>query len=188
MFNRIAMWLIMRAMRTPYSHLHHDDGSIYMHRYWLVPFPEEGEPYGIQGCYVALWWRNPLVWLLQKFDIAVRVHHIATPDVDRHLHDHPWDFISIVLRGWYVEQRPQYTDLFFGWPDDAIELTHGAFRKEGSIAYRRTTDRHSISSMSEDGVWTLFITFKYQQGWGFFTQEGKVPYREYLATRGDKNA
>lgn len=71
----LATGLIERALRTPYFHLYHADGSLYMARYWLRRHAAGSS-----------------AW-------AARVHYLATPDEDRHLHDHPWDFVSIVLRG-----------------------------------------------------------------------------------------
>lgn len=183
MSRALVNWLINRAMRTPYFHLYHEDDSLYMRRFWLVPFhtTADKEP----GCYVAKWWRNPLVWLLQRFDIAIRVHHICTPDLDRAMHDHPWDFVSVVLRGWYAEARPLYPDGF----ETCIpgeELRRLTYRNSGSIAYRRATDRHRITMVSEGGVWTLFITGRKRQGWGFYTAKGKVPYNEYESVHNKK--
>lgn len=37
---------------------------------------------------------------------GVKLHHILRSDDDRDLHDHPWSFLSIVLKGGYFEHRP----------------------------------------------------------------------------------
>lgn len=187
-FAYLATWLINRAKRTPYFHLHHADGSLYMERYWLVPFPDTN----VAGCFVARWWQ-PLIWLLQRLDIAARIHCIHTPDLDRHLHDHPWSFISVVLRGYYVEQRPitikpcfdDEVNPFLGYRED-VELTRPGARRQGSIAYRRSTDRHCISYVPMDGVWTLFITFRKVQWWGFYTPKGKVYWEDYESVHNNK--
>ena len=141
--------LIERAQRTPYFHLYHADGSLYMARYWLRP--------GRGGTWAA------------------RVHHIATPDEDRHLHDHPWDFVSIVLRGGYKEIRPLGVEPGF---DGDEERTYLVDRRPGSVAVRRSTDRHRIVSVLPD-TWTLFITGPKRQWWGFYTEFGKVHWRDY---------
>src|SRR5665213_1948609 len=88
----VINWLVERAKRTPYYHL---DG--YMLRYWLVPYrtvvkrklPQRPGDYGIgswDGVYPEMFetidgtgpvsWRRPIAWLLQRFDIAVRIHEI----------------------------------------------------------------------------------------------------------------
>lgn len=33
------------------------------------------------------------------------LHHIARADQDEHLHNHPWNFTSLILKGGYVEIR-----------------------------------------------------------------------------------
>lgn len=191
----IVNWLIDRARRTPYFHLHHGDGSLYMERYWLVPFASEKE-----GCHVATW-REPLTWLLQRLGVAVRLHCIHTADLDRALHDHPWTFISLVLRGWYREERPttpqavnfnKYLEPMQISADEPMTLaravlivspplvevtkehTQVAVRGPGSLGLRRFYHRHRISAVSPGGVWTLFVSFRKRQSWGFFTEQGKV--------------
>ena len=37
---------------------------------------------------------------------SIWLHAIYKADTDKHLHNHPWDFISVVLRGSYYEQTP----------------------------------------------------------------------------------
>jgi hypothetical protein len=170
--------LIALAKRTPYFHLHHGDGTLYMERYWLVPFISSEHV----GCYAMRWWREPFGWLCQRFGIAMRIHVIHTPDLDRALHDHPWNFVSVVLRGWYTELRP----IDNGQPcfaehelsDGGEELTWIIHRAERSVAFRRATDRHRIINQSARCV-TLFITGPKRQWWGFYTPSGKVYYKDY---------
>lgn len=149
---KIVRALVRFAQRTPYEHLYHADGSVYMERWHLLQ---------------RHWW---------TFGIRMRVHRIATPDLDRHLHDHPWPFLSIVLQGFYVEERPLERDPCFAGDYELCYLTQ---RKAGSIAYRRPTDRHRICHISEGGVWTIFVTGPARQWWGFFTPGGKVFWRDY---------
>jgi len=165
--------LIALAKRTPYFHLHHGDGSLYMERYWLVPFIDNEHA----GCYAMRWWREPFGWLCQRFGIAMRIHIIHTPDLDRALHDHPWSFVSVILRGWYTELRP----IDNGRPcfeNAKEEFTWVIHRAEHSIAFRHATDRHRIVNHSRQCV-TLFITGPKRQWWGFYTPNGKVYYKDY---------
>lgn len=146
--------LIERARRTPYWHLYHGDGSLYMGRYWLKPHSDRRDRW------------------------AARVHHIATPDVDRHMHDHPWDFLSIVLRGGYTELRPLGAERCFEGEEEA---SYAVTRRAGSIALRRATDRHRIISVLPD-TWTLFITGPKRHWWGFHTPAGKVHWQDYVSS------
>lgn len=136
------------------DHLLHADESYYMKRWWLIGTPEKKE--------------RPA---------ALRLHHIITRDLDRHLHDHPWPFFSLVLDGWYVEERPVSRNPCF---DGDEEATYQVVRRAGDFAYRRATDRHRISAVSPGGVWTLIAIGSITHWWGFYTPHGKVYWRDYV--------
>jgi hypothetical protein len=129
------------AFRHPYVHL-----PGYMERWHVVPFS----------------WKLPF---------AVRLHHILRADVGRDQHDHPWDWRTIILDGWYIEE-----DVF------------GSGRVMGHSPMNTRTDAksaetfHRITDVSEGGVWTLFITGKYRNKWGFMTGSPprKIYYRNYF--------
>lgn len=149
---RHGLALVKRAMRTPYSHITGPDGSVYMRRFWLF------NPYGKdpEGEILPPRWS----WLP-----SIRVHHIMRPDSDRHLHDHPWNARTIVLDGWYDEERP------------------GRFchrRREGYTGRLLFGQYHRIDKISAGGVWTLFFTWRKRGTWGFLVDGKKVPWREYL--------
>lgn len=145
----VADLIIRMAMRRAYSkgHLLHADGSLYMGRYSL---------------FETRW-------------LTARVHHLATPDWDRALHDHPWPFVSIVLRGAYIEARPYQIEPCF---EGDGEWLCESWRIPGSLAFRRPTDRHRITHVNAN-TWTLFITGPKRQWWGFYTPNGKVHWRDY---------
>lgn len=147
--HRLVDALIRRAKRTPYLHLFHADGSPYMERYWLLDTR----------------------WL------SIKVHWIATPDYDRHMHDHPWWFASLVLRGWYIEDRPHSRVPYF-W-NDGREFCYHVVRSPGSFAYRAIGERHRVSTVSPGGVWTLFINGPRARKWGFHTETGWVYWKDY---------
>lgn len=146
----VADWLILRAARTPYSNIV-KDGQLYMERYWLFnPYPDTGG----SGADRPRW----------QFPWSIRIHHIVLPDQDRELHDHPWDARTIILGGWYVEQR--------------LNGTH--VRLTGETATLKFGEYHKITDISEGGVWTMFITGPYQGTWGFLVNGVKVKWRDYL--------
>ena len=174
---RLARNLIERAMRTPYSHLQRENGQWYMRRYWLVPY-NYIPSFGPIGCgWVG--WDRPIARILQHLDVAIRVHHIMEPDMGRHLHDHPWHWISVVLAGGYEEATPRYQSLECAFFNQDAEPCHYRWRDTGSVCLRRPGDRHTVARLSEHGAWTLFITFKKRQEWGFYTSDGKIHHTEY---------
>ena len=148
----VYIWLVDRAMRTPYLHL---EG--YMKRWWLF------------NAYTAdhyRWWS----WLP-----SIRIHHILRADLDWHHHDHPWNARTIIFQGAYAEERL----FFFG--DTASPLAARYTRFSGDTATLKYGEYHRITNVSDEGVWTLFITWKYQGTWGYLVDGVKVPWRDYHA-------
>lgn len=155
-------WLISKAKKTPYNNIV-KDGSTYMERYWLFnPYESvNGEQKGAKYS----WWP----W-------SIRIHWIRRADVDRHMHDHPWNARTVILKGWYIEERLicDACELF----PDGYEVEY--WRREGDTARLDFGEYHYITEVPEDGVWTLFITGPYQGTWGFMVDGVKVKFRQYL--------
>lgn len=173
---RVSAWIIARAQRTPYGPIMTRDGSrLYMDRWWLFN-PYSKDAAGNAG--PARW-----AWLP-----SVRVHHIVMPDDDDHLHSHPWQARTIVLRGWYVEERPWLARgelappmplaSTIRYPRDDIRVRHA--RRRGYTGPVRYEQWHRITEVPADGVYTLWFTWKYMGTWGFLVDGKMVPWREYL--------
>jgi hypothetical protein len=102
-------------------------------------------------------------------------HRFISSD-DPVLHDHPWAFLSIVLRGSYI-----------------VADQHGGRRRRraGHVAFRRAQHRHRIileAAPSPDGAagerpcTTLVITGPHRRLWGFWCDGQRfVPWREFGA-------
>ncbi|MCY1429331.1 hypothetical protein D9M71_452450 [compost metagenome] len=161
----IADWLIERARRTPYQNIWSPDGSkLYMARWWLL------NPYDRNSHKPKYWW----------FPWSIRIHHILRPDDDRDLHDHPWDARTVILRGWYAEQRladEQLTSLLKA-PSGA-QVTEFIDRRAGDTATLNHGEYHRIDQVSPGGVFTMFITSRWQGEWGFLVDGEKVHWKKY---------
>lgn len=144
----VTQWIIDRAKRTPYAHIKSADGrETYMYRWWLF------NPYGEGlGRYEPRY-----SWLP-----SIRVHHICRQDQDRHLHDHPWNARTFILRGHYFEHVGGQPFVRMRKRGDTASIPHNLF--------------HRIVAVPEGGVWTLFVTGRYRHKWGF-----KISHTEYLA-------
>jgi len=149
-------WLIRRAQRTPYTPILGPGGSYYMGRWWLF------NPYGKDANGDPTPARWP--WLP-----SVRIHHITRPDSDRHMHDHPWNARTIVLRGGYEEERPA---------SQGVRTVH--WRADAYTGRLLFGQYHRISYVTPGGVWTLFFTWRKKGTWGFLVGGVKVPWRRYL--------
>lgn len=157
--NGISQWIVIRAMKTPYRNIYSADGKdLYMAR-WLLFNPyisdgkNESEPAKIS-------------WLP-----SIRVHHILRPDQDRHLHDHPWQARTIILAGWYTEER---------FVDESKAETFTITRKSGYTGKIKEGEFHRINQLSLGGVVTLFFTWEKLSSWGFLVDGKKINWKEYL--------
>jgi hypothetical protein len=171
----VADCIVRRAQRTPYTHITGADGTLYMGRWWLLnPYPGSSSDADTRP-----------IW--RKLMPSVRVHRIMRPDNDRDLHDHPWNARTIILRGWYREERPlaavSIDDLFAHCREDVVvggQLRAVLDRLAGYTGRLMFGEYHRIREVSPDGVWTVFITWRKRGSWGFDVDGQKVPWRTYL--------
>ncbi len=156
-FECLADRIIKRAQRTPYFDL---EG--YMQRWWLH------KPRGYKSSHASDH---------AESGVGARVHRIIRSDTERHMHDHPWMSISIILRGGYWEIMPAMNG-----QDMTLDpwLIRKVWRGPGSIVFRRASDRHRLEIAEGGEAWTLFIMGPWRKVWGFYTDAGFVPWREYL--------
>jgi hypothetical protein len=106
------------------------------------------------------------------------VHEIHTPDGDRHMHDHPWEWsAAVVLSGGYTELRED-GGLFGHEAMYEHELTHAV----GDLNTFFRGDYHRITHVDPDTV-TLFLCGRESHDWGFLVDGAHVPHKEYFASR-----
>lgn len=103
------------------------------------------------------------VYIVQTPWFGIMFHRIFRPDNQRDLHDHPWNFFSIILLGSYVED------------------TINGPRHRRWWNWKRAEDRHSIRECSRRPVWTLVFTGRKRRTWGFWVDGGArwVRWTEY---------
>lgn len=115
-------------------------------------------------------------WTFETPIGAIRIHNILRSDSDRHFHDHPFNFMSLILRGGYVEHRP-HREPRACWP--------------GDLVFHRAEDLHYLKipphiESGNGGTWTLVFAGNERRPWGFHTEDGWIPagaYDEYLSER-----
>ena len=159
----LPTWFVDRLIaRAHRTPYIHLDG--YLHRWWLVPY--------------------------NRFGYAARVHQFLSSDRDRHLHNHPWPYVSVVLRGGY-------------WEETAVEKRHWASGRAaesreqrwygpGSVLVRGADHFHRVlldigPDHREQPCWTLFITGPKRDDapgghscWGFMVDDIFRPADVYL--------
>lgn len=118
---------------------------------------------------------------------AVFLHRMEAPDPGVDLHDHPWWFVSLVLRGGYTEERAAVREAAF-FADVAERFpvsTHRGIvteRPAGSIKSMRLDECHRIIRLTGRTSWSLVITGPVVRRWGFFLPSGWISEPEYDAT------
>ncbi len=109
-------------------------------------------------------------WILIRVPaFGIYLHKLCRSDYDRALHDHPWPFISIVLRGGYFEVHDQSPQRKKVW------LWRGA----GAVAYRPALWRQRIVIPGVEPAWTLMLVGRRQRPWGFHLTTGWCWWRRH---------
>lgn len=108
-------------------------------------------------------------WIFQTPLGSIRLHHFLRPDDQRHLHDHPWWFLTFVIFGGYTDvtliNNIRYEDKL----------------KIGSIRLRSAYHTHLVET---DNSWTLVITGRLKRKWGFWTERGFKKVADYFTEFG----
>jgi hypothetical protein len=128
------------------------------------------EPY-LERFYLFLKERN-------RFPFNVFLHKFLKGDPDD-VHDHPWPYATLILKGGYYEYTPNFED-----GQMVGETKHwrgpGHFRICCSNSYHRIELRPGITA------WTLFMPGPKQRDWGFLVHNQLVPQEQYFQLRKTK--
>lgn len=102
---------------------------------------------------------------------GVYLHNINEPDFDRDPHDHPWNFLSFIVRGGYTERI---------WARPADRRLGSYQRRWNRFTWHRMTmeKAHQIEEVQPNTV-SLILTGPRTRNWGFWTEDGWVEWREY---------
>jgi hypothetical protein len=137
-------WLGMLLRGQPHQIIRNSDAP-YLHRWYLLP-------------------RNRR--------LNVYLHRFLASDDPIGLHDHPWWFCSLILRGWYYE----------------VTATVTTVRRRGSIAVRRATHRHRVclprdANGREIPCLTIIITGPHVREWGFWCSRATAEPDHFIPWR-----
>lgn len=110
--------------------------------------------------------------IIQTPQFALYYHRFYRPDMDRDLHDHPWNFSAFILTGGYTEQ----------WKRNPTQQIVN-LRTWERWSYHKVlkTEIHSITSI-KPGTRTLLFVGKRTREWGFWTEDGWVSWQQYTET------
>lgn len=115
---------------------------------------------GETSVYMRRWRLLDISWLG-----GIRIHHIVRGDSDRHYHDHPFSFFSLILRGGYEELRDDWCGTHvYESPD---------WNSVGKFVFHRITK-------TQDNTWTIVLHTRKSKPWGFLVDGKFVEADEYF--------
>lgn len=106
-------------------------------------------------------------WFLVTPWFSVRIHNILRSDNDRHLHDHPFNYATLILSGGYWEHLADGSKTWYG---------------PGSFRTARADTLHRLELPNNSTTWSFFMMGKRKRDWGFQTEKGWVDHKTYLGT------
>ena len=115
----------------------------------------------------------------------IYLHHIIRPDYDRALHDHPWSFVSIILKGGYYEWTKLVLHYTVGNKPVRIEQDQFRWYGPGRILYRPSPSPHRLELPEGKDAWSLVFIGPKKNEWGFYTAWNKwCHWKKYDFRRG----
>lgn len=104
-------------------------------------------------------------WQLLKTPwFSIYIHGIYKEDQDLHLHNHPWNIFTILLKGWYVEKLERLERI----------------RHPLHFSFLTTKRFHKIKEILEGPVYTLAIVGRrINPKWGFSVNSQIIDTKEY---------
>ncbi len=104
----------------------------------------------------------------KNFPFNVTLHKVLKSDEET-LHDHPWSYATLILKGGYYENTPKGR----------------LWRGPGHFRYRRSEDLHYLELAKDaDGneipCWSLFFMGRKATDWGFRVKGNWISHKRYL--------
>jgi hypothetical protein len=126
---------------------------------------QSNEPY-LERYYVFL---RDRTW----FPFNVFLHKFLKSDPDD-VHDHPWPYATLILKGGYYESVP-----IFDESHRAVGIKR-YWRGPGHFRICRANSYHRIEVQPDVECWTLFMPGPQKREWGFLVNNQWVHNDEYI--------
>jgi hypothetical protein len=112
----------------------------------------------------------------ERFPFNIFLHKFLKSDPDD-VHDHPWPYFTIILKGGYWEWIPEFNSQ----GEKIGEIAH--WRGPGSFRWCSADSYHRIELDPAVTAWTLFMPGPKQRDWGFLVRNRWIQWEQYLAQR-----
>ncbi len=108
------------------------------------------------------------------FNVFLHKFHKGDPD---DVHDHPWPYATLILKGGYWEWIPQFNS-------QGVKVCEIAkWRKPGHFRICSANSFHRIEIDPNVECWTLFMPGPQKREWGFLVNNKWIPNELYLQSR-----
>lgn len=128
----------------------------------------ENEPY-LERYYLFLRER-------ERFPFNIFLHKFLKSDPDD-VHDHPWPYATLILKGGYWEWIPHFDTVGRKTGEYQVWRGPGHFRVSSANSY------HRIELDPDITAWTLFMPGPKQRDWGFLVKNQWIQWEQYLKQR-----
>jgi hypothetical protein len=112
----------------------------------------------------------------KRFPFNVFLHKFLKSDPDD-VHDHPWPYTTLILKGGYYEWIPRFNSR----GEKVGEKRR--WRGPGHFRVCRATSYHRIELCKGVDCWTLFMPGPQTREWGFLVNNKWVHNDKYLTDR-----
>lgn len=126
------------------------------------------------------------------FRVMFHVFHRSDADVE--LHDHPWSFLTIILKGGYTEVRPiaAFRSMLKyerdGWQFTHPSVIERAICRPGMVLWRPHWWAHRVELERGQKSYSLVFAGPFVRSWGFFTADGWKRFDEVETERALRDA
>ena len=111
-----------------------------------------------------------------KFPFNIFLHKFHKSDPDD-VHDHPWPYTTLILKGGYYEWIPEFNSKSEKIGEKRMWRGPGHFRVCSATSYHRIELDPNITA------WTLFMPGPQKREWGFFVKNKWIHNEQYLNER-----
>jgi hypothetical protein len=107
------------------------------------------------------------------FPFNIFIHKFLKSDPDD-VHDHPWPYATLILKGGYWEFTPIFNDKGEKVGEEKHWRAPGHFRFSSATSYHRVVLEPGIE------CWTMFMPGPQQREWGFLVNNVWIHNEQYL--------
>ena len=133
----------------------------------IILYGESSEPY-LERYYIFLKDRK---W----FPFNAFIHKFLKSDPDD-VHDHPWPYATLILKGGYYEHTPIFEN-----GKMVGETTH--WRGPGHFRICTPNSYHRVELKEGVTAWTLFMPGPHKRDWGFLVNNQWIQNEQYMSMR-----